>query len=840
MLSFILWYLTVSLVGLLSFPLAFRLLPALPDRGYVLNRTLGILIWGYSFWLLASLGIIRNNLGGLVLTLGVLLAISLWAVRGIHREDFLRWWHNRRRLVFSVEILFFVCFAAWAIVRAANPDIYGTEKPMELAFINAILRSPTFPPHDPWLSGYAISYYYFGYVLVAMLAKFTATPGGVAFNLGVSLVFSLSAIGAYGLVYDLLIRRFSSKTSTSSSEHLKGSMEGENLFSALLGPFFILIVSNLEGFLEVLHARGIFSSTSTSGFWRWLDIPNINQTPTPPFSWLPRLFGTGSWWWWQASRVVQDYDLRGVSKGDVIDEFPFFSYLLADLHPHVLAMPFAFLAIALALNVVLGGGSGGFDWFRMHFRINPQTFGLAALALGGMAFLNTWDFPIYVALFCGAYVIWESQISGWSQGRLWDFLKLGFALGLSGVILYFPFYIGFSSQAGGVLPNLIYPTRGAQMWVMFSPLLVPICLFLYFKWKHKGDWIQLRKGLFISLGLALVLFVLCLLLGWGIINLPVVGDIYLGSLGAQGNVGLLFKETLLRRVISPGGWITTIILLGASIGLLWPRKSMEKNDAMQFEEIDLSTGEKSERVNPSILFGLLLILLGTLLVFGPEFFYLRDQFGYRINTIFKFYFQAWLLWGIAGAFVTLVLLRELKGVWGVFYRLSILVVLLMSLTYPVLSLWDKTHGFDPPQGWTLDGSAFMSSQSPDDMAAIQWLQTASQGVVVEAVGESYSEYARVSTFSGQPTVLGWPGHESQWRGGAEAMGTRRADIEEIYRSNDINRVQELLRRYNVRYVFFGSLERSRYGNEDDKFNRFLTPVFQTGQTTIYEVPEPLS
>ncbi len=840
MLSFLLWYLTVSLLGLLSFPLAFRLLPALPDRGYALSRTLGILLWGYGFWLLATLGIIRNNPGGLVLTLGVVLALSLWALHGISREDFSRWWRTRRSLVFSVEIIFLVSFVAWTIVRAANPEIYGTEKPMELAFINAILHSPVFPPHDPWLSGYAISYYYFGYVLVAMLAQLTATPGGVAFNLGISLVFSLSAIGAYGLIYDLLVNHFASKNGLSGRGPRKSFTERGYLFSALLGPFFILIVSNLEGFLEVLHARGIFSSASTSGFWKWLDIPNINQAATTPFSWLPRLYGTGGWWWWQASRVVQDYDLRGVSKGDVIDEFPFFSYLLADLHPHVLAMPFAFLAMTLAYNLVLGGGRGQLNWFRLHLQINRQTFALAALALGGMAFLNTWDFPIYVSLFCGAYVFWESQISGWSLARLWDFLKLGIVLGLSGVLLYFPFYLGFSSQAGGILPNLIYPTRGAQMWVMFGSLLVPICAFLIFCWKLDGGWSRLRKGLTLGVGLALVLLILCLLLGLGIISLPIIGDIYLGSLGAQGSVGLLFQETLWRRLNSPGGWITTIVLLGASIGLLWPRQPIQKNVSVSLEKEEPTAGINSENRNLSSRFALLLVLLGTLLVFGPEFFYLRDQFGYRINTIFKFYFEAWLLWGIVAAFGTAVLLQELRGIWDGVYRFSMLVLLVMALTYPVLGLWDKTHGFNPPQGWTLDGTAYLARQSPDDMAAIQWLQSAPQGVVVEAVGDSYSGYARVATLSGQATVLGWPGHESQWRGGAKEMGTRQADIEEIYRSNDMNEVQELLRRYDVRYVFVGSLERSTYGAQDNKFNRFLTPVFQLDQATIYEVPGPLS
>ncbi len=106
-------------------------------------------------------------------------------------------------LILVNEILFLVAFAGMAIIRAANPEILGTEKPMELAFINAILHSPEFPPHDPWLSGYAISYYYFGYVLVAMLAKITLVQGSIAFNLGIALVFGLSASGAFGLVYNL-------------------------------------------------------------------------------------------------------------------------------------------------------------------------------------------------------------------------------------------------------------------------------------------------------------------------------------------------------------------------------------------------------------------------------------------------------------------------------------------------------------------------------------------------------------------------------------------------------------------------------------------------------------
>ena len=205
MLSLIAWYLLVTLLGWLTFPLAYRLFPALADRGFSLVRALALLIWGYLFWILASLDVISNNGSGLLLTfLGLVVISALCLFHQGFPRSLWEWLRSRRRMVVTVEVLFLVSFAAMAFVRAGNPEIAGTEKPMEMAFINAIIHSPTFPPHDPWLSGYAISYYYFGYVMTAMLAEVTGVLGSVAFNLMLALIFALSAVGAYGLLYNLL------------------------------------------------------------------------------------------------------------------------------------------------------------------------------------------------------------------------------------------------------------------------------------------------------------------------------------------------------------------------------------------------------------------------------------------------------------------------------------------------------------------------------------------------------------------------------------------------------------------------------------------------------------
>ncbi|HET6823001.1 MAG TPA: DUF2298 domain-containing protein, partial [Anaerolineales bacterium] len=328
MTAFLSWYILLTLLGLITFPLGFYLFPALTDRSYTIARAFGLLIWGYVFWLLASFRIAQNDIGGLLLGLLILGGLSAWAFINC-RSEIVEWFRNNRRLVITTESLFLLAFAFMAFVRAANPEIVGTEKPMELMFINGIMNSPTFPPRDLWLSGYSISYYYFGYVMASMLALFTGVTATMAFNLMLSLIFALSAVGAYGILYNLLTTfQVSGTNNESSIDHRRWS-----IFAPLLAPLFLLIVSNVEGFLEVLHTRGLLWRDG-SNFWTWLDIPELRDAPTQTAAWIPDRF----WWWWRASRVIQDYELNGTFR-EVIDEFPFFSYLLGDLHPHVLAMP---------------------------------------------------------------------------------------------------------------------------------------------------------------------------------------------------------------------------------------------------------------------------------------------------------------------------------------------------------------------------------------------------------------------------------------------------------------------------------------------------------------------
>ncbi len=872
-LSTLAWWLLASVLGWSAFPVAFRALHRLPDRGYGVSRALGILAAGTLLWLGGSVGLLHNTLGGAATAS---LAVIVGGVIVGHRswEELAGWLRRSRRTILAMEALFLGAFLLWAFVRANNPEISATEKPMELAFLNAILRSETFPPADPWLSGYAISYYYFGYVLLATLARLTGVAAGIAFNLGNALWFALTALGAYSVVYNLL-----------------GAQGGRGkLGAALLGPLFLLVSGNLEGFLDVLWARQAFwrlqpDGSLASSFWRWLNIQELTTAPSRPPTWLP--YRDGGFWWWRASRVVHDVDLAGRSV-EVIDEFPFFSYLLADNHPHLLALPFVLAAVTLALQVVLAGSRRAERltlpgvrppqpgrWVRilaivlavavgvhaggqaaravpgreillgsikilvlgavglgilgvtigtqvgsLRSALSRSEFWLAAWLFGALAFLNTWDFPITLSLLI-AGLLWagRDQAPGESlPAVLWT----GVGVAGAGVLLYLPWYPTFASQASGILPNLAFPTRLPHFLVMFGTLLVPIVAWL--AWKAAAGWRtgEARRMAAVGLGLPMALFAFSWLVAGAALLLlsrdPGAVNAILDSLGAVDVRGAI-SQVLLRRLAT--SWTALILgaILGAVVVLLRRRTDAPAKDST---------------ADPAAAFVGILVGVGALLILAPEFVYLRDLFQDRMNTVFKFYFAAWNLWSLAAAAMAAQFIAG-AGRKSRAWRALVLLPLCLGMFYPLLATWTKADGFQPYAGRTLDGTAYLAAASPDDAAAVAWMNThLRSGVLAEAVGGSYSGYARVSAQTGLPTVIGWPFHEVQWRGDASLLGTREQDVAQLYQTREWVEAQEIVQRYGIDYVYVGPLERATYAPlVDRKFEVFMDVVYQNAGVTIY-------
>ncbi len=868
------WYLIILLVGFLSFPITYTVLPEFSDRGYSLARVVGLLLCGYGFWILATFGFLSNDFGGALIGVVILLIIDSFLLKKEGIQPVFSWLkRNWKTWVFS-EAVFLLAFIFMFFLRVSDPIISGTEKPMELAFINAILESPAFPPADPWLSGYSISYYYFGYVMVAVLARLSNVTGGVAFNLAIITWFALTAQAAFGLLFTLLARWMVSR---GSAINPPGSILKMRKW-AFLGAFFILIVSNWGGLLEVLHSRALFWERDNQGqlqsdFWTWLGVKELDQPPSEPFTGEPER--NGGIWWWRASRVIQDSDMQGNNK-EIIDEFPFFSYYLADLHPHVLSMPFILLALSISANFFFSAYSvpmqSGFiiHWVKeMTAGGNYETrtrgiwntfvkmdFWFASWIFGALAFINIWDFPVYVGLFSGVYLLKRTQQDGWHSRNLLEFFELVLILGLAGVLFYLPYYAGFSSQAGGILPSMSFFTRGVHFWLMFAPLLVSITAWLIWSsWKYLNRY-YLLAGIKISVFLVGGFWLLSYLLGGLFASGNEIVNLLTSLFGAKAGAGVsgklielsqlfsslhgttddkfLLLGSLVRRLLQPGTWLTMLLIIGLCLGLILRSISRHEERNVQ-EPVDGIEMRAELDFPPPHQFALLLILIGAGLTVIPEFFYLRDQFGWRMNTIFKFYFQTWIVWGIAAAYAFSVLCQEAKKITGIMLRAGLILSVGAGLLYPAFAISNRLRGFEW-ENMTIDGTKHISDYNRAEYDAILWLKNAPYGIVSEAVGGSYSGYGRIATNSGYPTVLGWPGHESQWRGGSEEMGSREQDIETLYRTSDWKTARSVLEKYGVRYVYLGDLERSTYRASEKKFLANLRIAFQEDDVTIFEVP----
>jgi YYY domain-containing protein len=879
----LIWWLLLQLFGLVGLPLAFRLLGNLPDRGYSFARPLGLLLTGYLLWLGGSLGFWRNSIGGTLVAALIVAGVGVWLYLSRPDKDasILGWLRGHSRYWLAVEVLFAVALLGWAIYKSYNPNLEtaGGEKWMEIAFVNATLRSDYFPPHDPWMSGFGISYYYFGYVLMAMVTRLSGLAPTVAYNLFIPTLFALTLTGAFSLVYNLVAGR-AEPDATADREAPIGY--------GLLGALFVGVLGNLEGLLEVFHSRGLFPA----GFWSWLGILDINSPPTPD-GWIPTRFI----WWWRASRVIHDCSFHGLLTGncnppngywEVIDEFPFFSFMLGDVHPHVLALPFVLLALALALNLisnlksqisparVVEPGQANqqsltsnlqslVSNLRSLFGGWPQ-FLIYAVCLGALGFLNTWDFPIYLFVVTAAVAFGQARRG--SPGWLTEALAAGLGLGVLGGVLYLPFYAGFRSQASGILPNLFNPTQLQQFLVFFGPFLF-VCISLLAVLSRGIPRPAWRRGLPASLALTLGVPVAALLAvgaalaispaarGWaeGLLHDPdvqaLLGDASFGSLGLlAARIRLSNPWTFLLL----GGLLAWVLLLAnqasnvpgprGAAGAGKRQASAVENQTsnvnlqasnLESQSTDPESPISSLQSSPSDQFALILVGVGLLLPLVVEFVYLRDLFGTRLNTVFKFYFQAWVLLALAAAYGTAVVTDRVRGLGGLAWRLALAALVLAGLVYPVLAVPNKTGDFGGPP--TLDGMAWLEAAHPDDYTAIRWLQANVAGapVILEAWGGSYQYAARVSALTGLPTVLGWDFHEYQWRGSYDEPSRRKTDIDILYNTLDLTQTLTLLNKYAITYVYVGPLERERYNPSGlAKFDRLMKVVYRQGEVTIYQ------
>lgn len=789
--QFLAWYVVVQLIALLTMPLTLRFLRNLPDRGYGFARSLGILLVGYGLWIAYSFGLLHYEPGSawlIVVIVGTISVVAGWQMLRQVNRDRLRqvnWWY-----VGATEVLFLAAFLTWAYVRAHDPAANHTEKPMDLMFMNSIRSSATYPPMDAWLAGHPISYYYFGYWLLTTVGMLAGQPPEIAYNLGQACWFALLLTGCFAVAYNVLAalgRRFPAAAA-----------------GGLGAALFVGLASNLQGLLEWLYANGVDVTWAA----RLFGVAGFPQEATVTHQW----FIDYGWWWWRSSRVVEDLDLSG-NHIEVIDEFPAFSYILGDNHPHVLAMPFVLLVIAVALNLLLaparGQGDDGAEqtplWRRLY-AVTPLGWGgwgLIAIATGALLFLNTWDYPPYwlllvLALFASLLRLRPSGDMGSFWRSLGAALAAGVGLAVAGLVLYLPYFLTAQSQAEGIAPNLFNPTKVGQFTAMYGMALLLLAAGLLVIWPRVRPHASQVAGSFVLVYGAPAL----LLVGSTIVALRTeAGKDLLARMALPAGGGDHLSFILARWSSQPFTFLLVGALLALFVALGWSW---------------LAGAQSAAGAPPSpLLFVVMLAAVGLALVYAPEFVFLRDNFGTRMNTIFKFYYQAWLLFGLVGAVTMVVALGNWRG-WRVIPAVLSALALaigLASTIYLVAGAYSKTNGLAGEPSF--DATAYLQNGGAGELAAVRWVRenTLPGDIIAEGKGASYRpEYSRISAMTGRPTLLGWDGHESQWRGrayGQMAAGRPEA-LETIYKTGDAGQIAATLKQFGIDYVYVGPAEREQY------------------------------
>lgn len=694
-------------------PLAGILGNRLADKGYSAARTLGIVLITYMSWVFSYLwGFTINTILSAVLVL-ILTSIILYKKQG----NF-----PKKAVILSNELVFAAGFFFFLLIRIYLPEIYRHEKFMDFAFLNAVMRTPSFPPADPWYSGGFLDFYYYhGYLSVGALGRLFSVEPSMLFNLAVALTFALTLNLLFGFGYNLT--------------HGKVKY---GVITAVVGAIF----GNIQGLIE-------FKSMY--------------------FSKLPVYMG----YYWSSSRVIPY----------TINEFPYFSFIHGDLHSHMLAIPFYLIILTFLLNI----------YFRKNEEKTFESFFaliIFSISLGFLFPSNSWDFPVYFGLASGIISIfyYGSYLRSRSlSSSITGFLKTIISVASISLLSYLPFYLNFKPQAAGGFA-LLEP----ELRTIVSDFLILFGLFLF-----------------------------------------LVFSFLITQLDSSRKISYLILGIGLSAVLSKWLLIPLLVVLLPLIAL----------SSFSFLK-DLS--ERSSKG-----FASLLIATAASLALFCELIYLDDPISgsfARMNTVFKFYMHIWFFLAIAACYSYYELNSRYKlWAWNgaspteavnKLWALLLVLLVVSCAVFPVMATYTRINDMNADP--SLDGMEYMKKLDRGDYNALTWLQENIKGtpVILEASSDDsgYSYTSRVSANTGLPTIIGWTRHERFWGRDPEDIRIRLEDVRTIYSTNSIKKTLELMKKYNVSYVYIGRLERQMYYINLEKFQdeTYFEPVYQ-GSVQIYKI-----
>lgn len=691
--TFLTWWLLAGVMGMAAMPLTGLLFREFDDKGWMFSKIVAIVVTGFLTWFLTAVKLLKFTTSACV---GVSLACGLLFLllgKAQYKKGVECLPINHLELVYWEEVLFLAFFLLWTYLAGFHPAAYGTEKFMDYGFMEAMMRSTTLPAVDLWYSEGTINYYYGGQYFAVFLTKLTGTKVELTYNLMRTFVAGLAFVLPYSLVYQMAKDRMGKKAA--------GAVGWKKA------------VPQISGILAGL-------SVSIAGNMHYVYYGQIRP-------WLQKLTGQepDSYWFPDATRYI---GFNPDVEDKTIHEFPCYSFVLGDLHAHVVNIMFVLLLLGLLYAWVKmvrkrtydTGEPGTKEFWEKHL-LMPQIL-FAAVLLGMFRWTNYWDFVIYFVV-TGGVVLFTNIVLMKGRGKWVIGVTAAQAAEVLaiGTIVILPFTLNFETMVQGVAvaQNHSLPHQLLILW-----------------------------------GLPVILTV-----------------IFVISLLAE-KLGGVKNKTIYKFM-----------------------KSLKLPD----------------------LFAMVMGLCAIGLVLIPELVYVRDIYengNARANTMFKLTYQAYIMFGMTMAYIIFRMLvisyrKFLKAAAGI-----ALVCLIWTFGYfgnSVASWFGEVK--DPSKYQGLNATAFLETDFPEDAAGIRWLKKNIKGspVVLEANGDSYTQYERVSAMTGLPTVLGWYVHEWLWRNDVADLNTKSGDIELIYTSKDEKQVKELLEKYNISYIFTGACEREKYG-----------------------------
>ena len=712
------WYLLALVLGAAAMPLTGRLFRRFQDRGWMFSKVTAIAVSGFLTWFLVAVKIIKfTTMTCIVVTL-VCAAASLILYCREQKAGFECIPFAHLDLVYAEELLFFAAFLFWTYFAGFHPAAYGTEKFMDYGFMEAMMRSKTLPATDLWYSQGKINYYYGGQYFAVFLTKLSGAKVELTYNLMRTFVAGLAFAMPFSLVHQMVTDRLG-KTGSRWKKALPS-------VTGILAGISVSIAGNMH---YVVYGQ---------------IIPFIQKLKGEEVS---------SYWFPDATRYI---GFNPDVEDKTIHEFPCYSFVLGDLHAHVVDIMFVLLLLGLLYawmkkvrTTELSGESMSRRKFWKKQLLMPQLLAAGAL-LGMFHWTNYWDFVIYFVVTCGAAL----------------FMNI----------------IGQKGRSKWVLG--VTAAQAAEVLILATVIILPFTL--------QFDTSNMVQGIALAKHHSLPHQLLVL---WGL----------------PGILTILFVVSLLIEKLR-GAEQKSLYHLLTSIRL------------------------------PD-LFAVLMGLCAIGLVLIPELVYVRDIYenrNARANTMFKLTYQAYIMFGMTMIYAIFRLL-----VIGKNKILKVLAFIgLFFFVWTCGYFGNSVHSWfgevwKPSQYKGLNATAFLETDFPEDVNGIRWLKEniSDAPVVLEANGDSYSEYERVSAMTGLPTIMGWYVHEWLWRGNLSDLNAKIEEIQEIYTSTDEARVKELLEEYNVSYIFVGSCERNKYGADmnNDLLKSLGEVVFQDSEYPTYIV-----